>query len=57
MVSREELSRARVELEPHGAELEERERGLVQCEAAIDASGTTEQLQQQLTELLAELDG
>ena len=49
MVVREELSRAR-------ADLEERERGLVQCEAAIDASGTTKELQQQLVKLHAELD-
>ena len=40
------------DLERHGSELEERERGLAQREAAIDASGTTEQL----AELRAELD-
>ena len=44
--AREKLSRARAELERRGAELEERERGLALCEAAIDASGTTEQIQQ-----------
>ena len=56
MVAREELSQAQADLERRGAELEERERGLAQREAAIDASGTTEQLQQQLAELRAELD-
>ena len=56
MVAREELSRARVDLERCGAELEECERGLAQREAAIDAYSTTEQLQQQLSELRAELD-
>ena len=56
MVVQEELSRARAELERRGAELEERERGLVQREATIGASGTTEQLQQQLAKLRAELD-
>ena len=55
--ARESLSRARAELERRGVELEERECGLAQREAAIDASGTAEQLQQQLTELRAELDG
>ena len=56
VVARDELSRARAELERRSAELQERERGLAQREAAIDASGTTEQLQQQLAELWAELD-
>ena len=54
--TREELSLARAELERRGAELQERERGLAQREAAIDASGTAEQLQQQLADLRAELD-
>ena len=45
MVARDELSRSRTELERRGAGLEECERGLAQREAAIDASGTTEQLQ------------
>ena len=44
MVAREDPSRARAELERCSAELEECERGLAQREAAIDASGTNEQL-------------
>ena len=55
--AREGLSRTRAELERRRLELEERERGLEQREAAIDASGTAEQLQQQLSEFRAELDG
>ena len=51
-----ELSLARAELERRSAELQERERGLAQYKAAIDASGTAEQLQEQLAELRAELD-
>ena len=54
--ARDELSLARAELERRGAELQERERGLAQREAAIDASGTAEQLQKQLADLRAELD-
>ena len=45
-----------MDLEWHGAKLEERECALAQREAAIDASGTTEELQQQLADLRAELD-
>ena len=56
MVARDELSLARAELERRGVELQEHECGLAQREAAIDASGTTEQLQDQLAELRAELD-
>ena len=47
MVAREELSRDRADLERRGAELEERERGLALREAAIDASGITEELQRE----------
>ena len=43
--ARDELSLARAELVRRGAELQERKRGLAQREAAIDASGTAEQLQ------------
>ena len=43
--ARDELCLARAELERHSAELQERERCLAQREAAIDASGTTEELQ------------
>ena len=52
----DELSLARAELERRGAELQERERGLAQSEAAIDAFGTAEQLQEQLAKLRAELE-
>ena len=54
--ARDELSLARAELERCSAELQERERGLAQREAAIDASGTAEQLQEQLAEPRAELE-
>ena len=55
-VVRDELSLARAELERRDAELQERERGLAQREVAIDASSTTDQLQEQLAELCAKLD-